>query len=231
MSGVEDSSSSNISKQPEDVPQCLICHETLSGGEQLTTECKHDFHEECFDRWRSFLESDDKSLSTCPYCRQPLMTDSSWEKLYEIWDQTSVQTGNGWRAYGLVPILDGPGINSNSELSYELFSMKHPNGSYGLGRFLPEDDTDECTMTDIQNILDAFADFPRFDARLPGPEFFPGPQFFPLPEIVFVSEESLALAQRETTILQILERLMTLPRLSFQWLNPDDPSQTDALYS
>lgn len=210
MSNEKESKSSEISKQPEDVPQCLICHETLGDCKQVTSRCKHDFHKECFDGWRSFLESQGRSLTTCPYCRQALPIDSSLPKSMRLWYHDFAESENGWSAYGMITTPGTPKVNADARPLYDRFHISHPSGSYGNGRLLSVNGADEYTITDIQSILDMVSEFPPCNIMLGAPWHH---QY----EITFVHEESLTVAGRRNFTRRIRQRLTTLPPFKFRW--------------
>ena len=46
---------------------CAICDETLTVGEVFETNCHHNFHRACIERW-----CNGKAVCPCPICRTPL---------------------------------------------------------------------------------------------------------------------------------------------------------------
>jgi hypothetical protein len=53
-----------VREAPQEVPDCSICLESLSGDPSRRLRCGHTFHESCIARWY-------QSRPNCPLCRRP----------------------------------------------------------------------------------------------------------------------------------------------------------------
>lgn len=66
----EASSREDNRSQQKDGCSCVICSKEYALGDQIyesnNSQCKHEFHKECIDKWLNFQNS-------CPICTQPFV--------------------------------------------------------------------------------------------------------------------------------------------------------------